>query len=218
MGEASPPSAARSTKGPTEPHSHKLYTALMIIPIGFGQVTHMFTGVAAPLGAAVTYGFNNAGPLTALQAAIAAHSAWIGHILPNQSDDITLQQTLVKLGPNATGPSAVNPGPVSGALANNSTTPGVAIIAEKNTGTGGRRGRGRMFIPGFGEDAFDSGGNVASGMVTNLNSDFVSFVTTMDGLGMPLMLMHSEEGFAPTLITSITVDGVAGSQRRRQRR
>lgn len=110
--------------------------------------------------------------------------------------------------------------------------PNCAILIDKNTNRAGRRNRGRMFVPGAGEDETEASGaltapslvrwteyadgvfGLADGPTTNLGDAVIlhSYVWTGDvDPGPPV-------GFpVPTVITSLTVDPMIGTQRRRMR-
>ena len=138
----------------------------------------------------------------------------------------------------------------SPAIAGTATGPALpnnaAWIVEKNTGRGGRRGRGRMFIPGPPEGQVDAAGVInttyLAGAQTNINSVFAALpAPAVPDLTSPVIpvLFHGPTttttrsapganprvvtvttgaaGPAPDDITSFTIDPKVGTQRRRLR-
>lgn len=95
-----------------------------------------------------------------------------------------------------------------------------AVLVRKNTALGGRRGRGRMYLPPFmlAEGSVDPNGNLDSAFVTgNTQNCTTAFVTNMNPV-----LFHNSDGVtpapAPTPITSVAVQSKIATQRRRMRR
>lgn len=189
----------------------------MIIPAGFGQANFLFGGISAPLGAAVTLAFSNDDGASALEVAENLGSMFAVRITPNLSSGITQTGCLVKLGPNATGPSAFEAFAALGTQAAAGLTPAVAYLVRKNTALGGREGRGRMFIPGGVESALDNSGNVISGTLAGLQAAFNNLFADMVAGFVPPVLLHNS-ATVPTDITSFSVDSRAATQRRRQRK
>lgn len=190
----------------------------MIIPDGFAQITHVFSGAAAPTGAVVTYGIVNIDHSSASDLAEAGHTLWAETILAVQNDDITLASTLCKNGPNSTGASAEFSDPQGGGNANAGAGPQVSYLVQKLTGHGGRKGQGRMFIPGATEADFDSSG-VLDGTRFGVIQDAVgAFFDGWDGSPHGLALLHSLDGDDPYDITALALSSRVATQRQRMRR
>jgi len=191
----------------------------MIIPDGYGQVNMIFGGASAPRGAQVVFGVDNS-IVTASAAAIAALAvdAWNTQLLGHQSINLTLVSARCKLGPNETGSQAeVASGAVGGANAS-SLEPQVAVLATKNTARGGRKGRGRMFIPGYEDTTLNSDGTVNSGVFANIQDDLDSWLTAFSDATVPLVLLHNDPADDPDEITSISLQLLGATQRRRLRK
>lgn len=189
----------------------------MIIPAGFAQITHLFGGVAAPTGAAVVYGVSNTAAGTASDVAGFAHDAFSTTLLPILNDDLTLLTTVCKLGPNATGPSAEHNEPIGGGNANPAATPAVAYLLHKATGFGGRRGRGRMYLPGVTEANVDFGGEVTGGIVVDLTDAANEMLGLWNTADEDIVVLHGD-ATAPYPVFSFSADGMVATQRHRQRR
>lgn len=94
----------------------------------------------------------------------------------------------------------------------------VAILAQKQTGFGGRAGRGRIFIPGIPAASVDTDGAVAGAVITALNDDLADLLLAVSVADVPAALLHNDPGLEPYEITALTVASQAATQRRRNRR
>lgn len=191
----------------------------MRIPVGYAQCNMKYTGVAAPLGAEVTLGLKL--PISdpdPEEIGEAVRLAWVENILPGQVNDITLSSILVKKGPNEDGPFAEV---TSGALGDSSSpgwTPQVSILVRKNTALGGRRNRGRMFIPGYPENVAAENGGVDTGAQSAINAQFEQLRDDLVTVELLPVVLHGDQILTtPTLITSFSVAPVVATQRRRLR-
>lgn len=205
------------------------------IPAGFGQVTFTFNGSGVPTGAAVTLGFEVGGGVNAAIAATDFKTNWQTNMMPPLVQNTGLASVLVKLGPNDTGPSAIVASTVAGSDLSAQAPANVAYLIHKTTNEGGRRGRGRMYLPGVDETEVDQGGNVSAGKVTALQAAINAFHTQAIADGCVPYLLHEPEQVwvlvngqpkrqsvgaapAPTEIQTFPVATVVATQRRRQRR
>lgn len=190
----------------------------MIIPIGFGNASLRFAGAALPNGAAVNFGFQNTGPITALEAAEAFAASWNATWRARQVNTVLLQDVLVKLGPNATGPSAIAPDGDAGQQSLLGEPPQVAVLVQKITFFGGRRGRGRVYIPGVREDDVLASGLLDPAQLTLWQSSIDAFEGALTLAGIQLVVLHDIETVSPTPVESLVVSPRVATQRRRNRR
>ena len=100
-----------------------------------------------------------------------------------------------------------------------SSPPNVALLVHKRTAAGGRRGRGRLFIPFCLATAdISESGIVQTSQVTTLQTAMNAFLTALTTQTVPMVLLH-QTGLtpigAPTAVTSLTVDKLVSTQRRR---
>ena len=109
--------------------------------------------------------------------------------------------------------------PTAGGQTGAGLPPNTAVLARKLTATGGRRGRGRMFIPGIPEGNVGSDGQLvaayrttAQTAVADMMADLVA-LPQVDGL----VLLHDTAPFTPTPITGFSVELYVATQRRRLR-
>lgn len=193
----------------------------MIIPTGFAQINFFFVGDNAPTGAQITLGVDHsATSATPITAAEDIGTAFVDNIIPGLSQQITLEKVAAKFGPNDLGPFAefafAEPGLDSG----DSEGPAVSMLVQKRTLTGGRAGRGRMFVPGIQEDHFDASGQMDGADVTAYNTAWSDFRNALLALDFVPVVLHGDDSplTTPTVITAFQVSATAATQRRRQRR
>jgi len=93
-----------------------------------------------------------------------------------------------------------------------------AWIWRKNTATGGRRNRGRMYWPcaRLGETAIDAAGTITPANVSAEQDDANAFRLALGGNGLKPVLQHSDGG-PSTVVTSFAVENIVATQRRRMR-
>lgn len=97
--------------------------------------------------------------------------------------------------------------------------PNVATIIEKRTALGGRKGRGRMFIPSPGEAGVDNKGHFSSSQLAFLQTQCNEFLAGVNGISgvTEMVLLHTDPSLAPTTITSLVPKTLIGQQVRRLR-
>lgn len=189
----------------------------VIIPVGYGQISWEMGGPQLPTGGTVTLGFENAGSLSAQEAADNAIVTWVARIRPIISDDVIGCVARVKLGPDSTGPQATSASALGGQNTGEGILPSVSILVQKVTALGGRRNRGRMYWPGLNEDEVDSSGNINGTAATAWSGAMGSVFADLVADGMPPVVLHSDSG-APTPCTTFNVLTIAATQRQRLRR
>jgi hypothetical protein len=193
----------------------------MIIPVGFAQVNIVFGGLAMPRGAQVTYGVLNTGlagtPYTAPQLAEFVKETWRLRFLTQQSSSCVLKEARVKLGPNATGPDATVSVNHPGLQSAESDSPNVAVLIRKRTPFGGKKGKGRMFLPGVHEGATNKGGVIDTAYLNLVQAEADQWLDAHDAGGASVQLLHSAIGLAPFVVTDLEVQQLMATQRRRLR-
>lgn len=204
---------------------------------GYARVTHKFTGTGVPTGAAIVYAVKLESGLTPVQVANAAHDAWGDFPIGWQSSTVTLSQTLVKFGPDETGADGTSTDAARvGAAGGASTAPNISTLVTKRTLLGGRRGKGRLYMPGLVEANVDQAGLLLGTYVTGLQTTMDSWLADLSTRTIPLYLEHEPTSTwiivdgrprrfpslvpapAPTAVVSLAVSPTAATQRRRMRR
>lgn len=209
----------------------------LLIPAGFAHIAFKFQYLEGAEPAITTTGMDlNGASGTFFGVLDLIADAWITHILPAQSNG------LVYLGINAR--ISVNGEPVSYDVARNQAggeasamlTRNTAILVKKQTNRGGRRGRGRMFIPGLAREvAIDQAGNITPADRNALQVGFNSLFNALNAIGNGPCLLHNDQvitGYSPVTgkpvygpfppgppdnVVAFAVDGRAATQRRRMR-
>lgn len=109
--------------------------------------------------------------------------------------------------------------PVVGDRAGGVAPPQVAMLITKNTGLGGRRNRGRMFIPFPSEADIEANGRVESSALTVLQGVATALEATANGgVGRnngDLVLLHDRAPTTPTTIVGLVASPLAATQRKR---
>ena len=190
----------------------------MVIPIGYAMITHIYTGPSVPRNAVITYGVRNDTGLNVQQVAGACAGAYdASNFDALCSSDCDMVVTRAKLGPTATGPYFDYPFTTGGA----GTASGgaqVALLFQKITEGGGRRGRGRLFVPGTPEAAVDPGGRLTSGTMTTATDAGQALLDELESRDLPMYLLHDDVSTAPNLVLGLVPSPFVATQRRRQPR
>lgn len=109
---------------------------------------------------------------------------------------------------------------LNGTVTDNSPPNNLALLVTKNTGLGGRRNRGRMFVPPIyiNEGAIDSVGIISGSTLSSNQTFWGGVITAMGAIDVSMVIFHQGAGApAPTGVTSLTVQALAATQRRRMR-
>jgi hypothetical protein len=193
----------------------------MLIPFDYGQVNWKLTGTGLPSGAEVTCGFwhhNFAG--TVQDAAEALWQTWADNVMPLLASSVAVTSALVKYGPNDDGAAYEFVDSQAGTAGSETSPPNAAVLVTKQTIVGGRKGRGRMYVPGIPEADVSPGGLIAGATVTAWNAAFEDMRDEATGLNLPFRLLHGEYDPqpAPYSIEAFSVTDLLATQRRRLRR
>lgn len=209
----------------------------MTIPEFFYQATIEMIGTALPNGAAWTFGGANIATTTAEdvanRVAVAISSSTL---MSNFSSSVEISAVLIKLGPDETGPSFYRVTGIPGSLGSAAVPPAVSALVVKSTDAGGRRGRGRFFLPGLLETEVTQAGVIDGARRSAINTDLAALLTLLDTDDLPMVLLHDRSTEwvlvdgqprriptggappAPDIVNQLSVQASAGTQRRRQRR
>lgn len=204
-----------------------MYSGLMpLIPLGFADISLQFQSSATPRPAFVTFGVATAetDPMVlglAVQTATIAASSFMSKM----DNGVTLTAVHVSLG--TTNPDeplhAVFPSTTAGSIVLGSPPPNVAVLMHKRTARGGRRGRGRLFVPWYCQATdISEAGIIAATPLAGIQTA----MTTWLGLLAPnqMVILHSVSApgvdepttpGTPNIVTSLTADRLVATQRRR---
>jgi len=151
-----------------------------------------------------------------------AHQAWVDHIADLTSTIVDLTRITLKVGPSSTGATYQDVTAASGNDGGSLLPPNSAVLVQKLTNLGGRKGRGRVYLPGISEigGTLDSSGTFSSGeagvITAAMNALLLDIGTGSASEGAPLVLLHSD-ATAPTLIVQFFCENKIATQRRRLR-
>jgi hypothetical protein len=199
----------------------------MATPPGYADVSVEMTHVGNPRPSFLTFGIN---PTLTDAAAIAADIATtLGAAAgPKTILDSEASFTAVRVSVGTDGTedivyesaiSIVGTAPLT-ALPSN-----CAVLVHKRTARGGRRGRGRLFLPWcISEAAVDEAGIIAGATVTTLNVAMSAWHGDLSTRGSPMVLLHQPSSAGtvhpttpgpPDVVTGLVVDNLIATQRRR---
>lgn len=191
------------------------------IPPGFAEAIVPITNAASPHVASVTFGIDlsavTAGAATAANLVMGAWNTGISALM--DSETVAGPTTLV-VGQDGGPPLTVIGTDTFNGLESTASLPAnCAVLCKKTSATGGRRGRGRFFLPwAVGEAFVDEGGIISSARVTAINAGLDTFLTSLASTDVPMVLLHSpgiSTAGPPSVVTGLTADRLIGTQRRR---
>jgi hypothetical protein len=193
----------------------------MPTPPGFADVSMRLNLSGFARSAYITYGVD---PTSTDPDAIATQCvlAWIGAGSMNSRLDstVTMAEVIVRLGTDGGEDllgSAVNAS--VGGLTGGAPPPNVAVLMHKRTARGGRRGRGRLFLPWFCSDNdTNEDGTLLPALVTAVQTAGAIWLADLATRNVPMHILHSPGQTAegpPNEVTSLVVSNLVATQRRR---
>lgn len=190
----------------------------LVIPPGFGLAQFVLTGPAGTQPYVTTLGVDlSAAGGDFVVAANSAKSAYASTIGTTTSSALTLDRVTLSVGQDGPGGSVDSNTPPTTFTRTGSFPPtAMSAIARKVTNDLGRRGRGRMFIPGvLSENEVDEDGTVVAARRTALNTTMGSFFAALVEAGagevaLEPVLLHSSAPTDPTPITAFAVSDLVG--------
>lgn len=193
----------------------------MPTPEGFADcsVKLVLTGYNRP--AYITFGVESAA-IAPVAVATNLRTQWLATASMNTSLDQSVIATefTARTG-SASGEDLVGSVTNATAGANNvgSPTPNVAVLAYKRTARGGRRGRGRWFLPWFiAETDLNEDGTILTAAQNTLQTRCETFRSLLNTNGTPMVLLHRPGKTVlgdPTPVESIVIANVVSTQKRR---
>ncbi len=98
-----------------------------------------------------------------------------------------------------------------------------AFLLHKRSGLGGRKNRGRMYLPGVNEALVDDKGLMSTTAINGVNAAAAATladIIAIEGVER-MVILHTQPlgpvGTVPTPVTTLLLDPVLGTQRRRLR-
>jgi hypothetical protein len=197
------------------------------IPVGFAQVIHelRMLGDAEPM--AVTYGIQSESPGNTVDVAAAQIGAiFAAQMMPKLSDQLNFFSTTLRRGTvtGQVGEVGIAAANTNGGLVGAICPQNTAYLVKKVTAAAGKRNQGRMYLPGVLEAAVTNIGvlpvsDVRTGLRAALAAWLPALIAGADATQM--VILHSL-GLslvpAPTIVTSLVLDDLVSTQRRRLRK
>lgn len=190
----------------------------LIIPPGFVSASFVLTGSDGTEPYVTTLGLDTSAyggdfVSAANQAKAIYHAAFTSET----NDALTLDRVSLAIGsdgPSGSVDSTTEPNPMTNTGTFAPTA--MSVIARKQTATYGRRGRGRMFLPGTVlENAVEADGSLTPSAIVGYNAALNYFYETLTegdagGAPLPPVLFHSQAPADPTPILSFSVAPLVG--------
>lgn len=197
------------------------------IPAGYAAFSLSLKHALSPRASFITGGLDvQAVDFTNAAVRDSAAATMISNLRTNIDTNVTLGPVSWRLGPYP--PEALiftSPATQAGLAAMETPPPNTNVLVALQTGRGGRRGRGRWFLPwALPEGSVDEVGTIAVAHLNGINGTLDDLLTSMAALQSPFVILHSfnsEEGEAPDIggapneVLSATAQSLVGSQRRR---
>jgi hypothetical protein len=193
----------------------------MTIPAGYGQVTVYMQNATTTRPACLTFGVHagtktgnevNNGVKAALQLASGPKA--------KIAADVAFSRIVTQLG-QLEGEPVTEDTPISvPCTGTNAVLPSnCALLIHKRSARGGRRGRGRLFVPWHNAEVeVGTNGQITPSALTTMQASWTAFFNELVTQGVPMQILHqpgnSDEG-GPTPVTSLSLDPLVSTQRRR---
>lgn len=196
----------------------------VIIPNGFGLANIVLSGTVGTPEFVTTIGVDVTDVGADLvEAANKVMQAYADVFIPSTTSNLSLDRVVLQVAAPGPGTGSVESDLASfnGAQGGDMAPMATSAILRKTTSVLGRRGRGRMFLPGVVRDAdVDINGrltNVFQAGLTGQGADFLDLLRSGDGPGpMDPYLLHST-GDLPTPIEALICGPLVGLLRYRIR-
>ena len=149
------------------------------------------------------------------------NTAWDNAQIDSAADMLVGYSKLTKLVTTrlASGPVTVEVGAVvTGTQVGNPLPNNCSFLVRKISALGGRRNRGRLFVPPFrfGEDTVAGNGTITAAQVSAMQGEWTAFLTQMNLVDLTPVIWHSDGSPGPE-ITSMLVQPRIATQRTRMR-
>jgi len=198
-----------------------------LIPVGFADCALHFTRTADLEEMLITFGVEIVDPLPPGQLAIdissAFKSAFPSSAYPAVVKYVRATARIGQEGGEETVEEKVEN--INGSASIQVQSSNCALLVKKRSNRGGRRGRGRMFVPWLDSTKVDPNGIYNATQVTTEQGRWTTFHDLLEvgqaGNPTPMVVLHNSEGNSPpgtpTRVTQLVVDPIIATQRRRLR-
>lgn len=189
----------------------------LVIPAGYYEAGYRFSLSGSLHVSVVTEGWLYTGADIATDVPALADAFGLNMLSPIANVWQFLGMTLR----DATGTLYDEPRNVQGGDAGAAMPPNVTYLLKKTTGVGGRKNRGRMYLPGVTEAAVDAVGNVLAAKQDEINSQIGGWIGAAAAANFSPYLLHNTPKVgvapAPTLVSLVKTEPLIATQRNRLR-
>lgn len=197
-------------------------------PSGYGSIAWTMTLAGSTRAAVVTAGFRNVVATTALGARTALDVIWTGtgHAFDAALMDAQWSLTGVYVLLNTAGVLTSDTAALSvvGTVSGQVMPPNCSMVIQRRTVLAGRQYRGHISMPLHSVDSGDvsDAGVIDAGVVSSWQTKYTAILAAMVTANLPMYLLHGPDKLGvtpvPTQVSSLSVDSMIGTQRRRLRR
>jgi hypothetical protein len=174
------------------------------IPSGYSQVAFKWSLLGDPQPIVCTFGMS--GEVTGPDLENICDD-WLA-VFPatTMSSSYTFMGASSTTGPSGSGEQYDAARSVIGSVGTSPPASNSALGVRKNTSRGGRKGKGRWFLPAgyLVESDIDALGNISAAVVNGLQTKINTFGNTIVSDG-PMVLLHADPSESPTPVNSMTV-------------
>lgn len=197
----------------------------LVIPPGFGNAAFVFTSASGTAPFVTTLGIDlSAAGGDFVEAANTVMTYYAQNMASVTDNDLTLDHVTLAVGSDGPGGSVDSDlAPIPMTSSGTFGPVAVGVLARKVTNELGRRGRGRMFLPGTNlESGTEVDGTLTSGYRTSMQTALDDFYDDLANGSSPLLayppvLLHSAAPTDPSPITGLAVADLVGIIRGRIR-
>jgi len=183
----------------------------VIIPPGHSLIAHQHAVSGSSRPMICTYGLDSVPTGSDLSD---LHQAWGNSLVSVLSSTVSLETTTVYIDGGAREAyTEVIAGTDSATMA----PPNVAYLLNKHTNRVGRQGRGRLYLSGVAEANVGNAGVLTSAIIDDFDAQIAEFLGFLPDIATSMVLLHSDSS-DPDPVTSITVNPLVATQRRRLRK
>lgn len=191
------------------------------IPDGYGLARCTFRHSAVPKTASVSWGYQNAGSISASAVASLIEQQVDDSLLAVMDDSVTFVNAAVlqRQGIDLFAGVAVS-GDTGGGGSFAMPPPQVTAVVTKRTALAGVANRGRMYLPYVIPDVnVDDAGVISTIILAGIQTRCDELLAGLDLNGIPMYLLRDEESppRVPREVTSLQAQGIVATQRRRLR-
>ncbi len=193
----------------------------MPTPPGFASVAVQIVHAGLSRPAYLTFGVDpSATDPQSVAASISGTMAAAGSLASVLDSETVISEVRVSLGTDG-GEDLVGgiTTSITGGTGHSSLPPNCAFLVHKRTARGGRRGRGRLFIPWCSSETnVDEAGIIQTAYLNTFQTAMNTWLSGLAAGSCPMVLLH-DPGITspgpPNVVTALTVDKLISTQRRR---